>query len=299
LRGRDAAELALLAAAWGASFLFMRLGAGEFGPAALAFLRCAGAALCLLPLLLLRARGESALLRRHWRSLLVVGVLNSALPFLAYGYAALAITAGLSSIFNATTPLWGALIAWLWLGERLAPSRVLGLAIGFAGVLGLGWDSASFRPGAAGASSGGAVMACLAATLLYGVSANYTRRRLAGVAPLAVAAGSQLAAALALAPFAAWRWPVGMPSTTAWIAVALLAVVCTGLAYLLYFRLIANVGAPKALAVTFLIPAFALLWGAMFLAEPVTPALLLGCAVILLGTALATGLLGPREPRTA
>ena len=297
MKGRDAAELALLAAVWGASFLFMRLGAGEFGPAALAFLRCAGAALCLLPLL--QARGEPALLRRHWRALLVVGVLNSALPFLAYGYAALAITAGLSSIFNATTPLWGALIAWLWLRERLAPSRALGLAIGFAGVLGLGWDSASFKADAAGASSGGAVLACLAATLLYGVSANYTRRRLTGVAPLAVAAGSQLAAALALAPLAAWRWPAQPPSTTAWIAVALLAVVCTGLAYLLYFRLIANVGAPKALAVTFLIPAFALLWGTLFLAEPVTPALLLGCAVILLGTALATGLLGPREVRTA
>ena len=297
MRGRDAAELALLAAVWGASFLFMRLGAGEFGPAALAFLRCAGAALCLLPLL--QARGEPALLRRHWRALLVVGVLNSALPFLAYGYAALAITAGLSSIFNATTPLWGAVIAWLWLRERLAPWRALGLAIGFAGVLGLGWDSASFKADAAGASSGGAVLACLAATLLYGVSANYTRRRLAGVAPLAVAAGSQLAAALVLAPLAGWRWPAQTPSTTAWIAVVLLAVVCTGLAYLLYFRLIANVGAPKALAVTFLIPAFALLWGALFLAEPVTPALLLGCAVILLGTALATGLLGPREVRTA
>jgi drug/metabolite transporter (DMT)-like permease len=248
---------------------------------------------------LLFATGDAGLLRRHWRALAVVGVANSALPFVAYGYAALAITAGLSSIFNATTPLWGALIAWAWLRERLAPARALGLSIGFAGVLGLGWNSASFHAAAGGVSSGGAVLACLAATLLYGASANYTRKRLDGVAPLAVAAGSQLAAALALAPLAVWRWPPRPPSATAWIAVVLLAVVCTGLAYLLYFRLIAHVGAAKALAVTFLIPAFALLWGALFLAEPVTPALLAGCAVILLGTALATGLLRPPALRAA
>lgn len=297
MNARDAGELALLAAVWGASFLFMRLGAGEFGPLALACLRCAGAALCLVPLLF--ATGEPGLLRDHWRALAVVGIANSALPFLAYGYAALAITAGLSSIFNATTPLWGALIAWAWLRERLVPARALGLAIGFAGVLGLGWNSASFHAGAGGVSSGGAVLACLAATLLYGASANYTRQRLDGVAPLAVAAGSQLAAALALAPLAVWRWPSRPPSATAWIAVVLLAVVCTGLAYLLYFRLIAHVGAARALAVTFLIPAFALLWGALFLAEPATPAMLTGCAVILLGTALATGLLRPPAVRAA
>lgn len=289
MRRGDAAELLALAALWGASFLFMRLGAGEFGPVALAGLRVAGAALLLMPLLALR--GQLGMLRAHWRPVAVVGLTNSALPFLAYSYAALGITAGLSSIFNATSPLWGALIAWLWLKDGLTRSRLLGLAIGFAGVLGLAWDKASFRPGADGSATGWAVLACLAATLLYGWSANYTKRQLSGVAPLAVAAGSQLAAAVLLLLPMLWWWPAASPSATAWLAVALLALACTGLAYLLYFRLIARIGPANAIAVTFLIPAFAVLWGWLFLAEGLTPAMLLGCAVILLGTALATGLL--------
>lgn len=293
MKASDLGELLALAALWGASFLFMRLGAGEFGPVALAGLRVVGATLFLLPLLALR--GQAAALRAHWKPLLAVGLANSALPFLAYSYAALAITAGLSSIFNASTPLWGALIAWMWLKDRPTRWRALGLAIGFAGVLWLAWDKASFRAGADGPSTGGAVVACLAATLLYGWSANFTKRHLAGVPPLAVATGSQLSAALVLVPPMWWWWPTQMPSATAWVAVGLLAVACTGVAYVLYFRLIANLGPAKAISVTFLIPVFAVVWGWMFLGEGLTLAMLLGCAVILLGTALATGLLKPRQ----
>lgn len=292
MKSRDLAELLALAALWGASFLFMRLGAGEFGPVALAGLRVVGATLFLLPLLV--ARGQLAALRAHWRAIFVVGIANSALPFLAYSYAALSITAGLSSIFNASTPLWGALIAWLWLKDRPTSWRALGLAIGFCGVLWLAWDKASFKPGADGLSSGWAVVACLAATLLYGWSANFAKRHLAGAPPLAVATGSQLSAALVLLPPMWWWWPAQTPSTTAWVAVALLAVACTGVAYVLYFRLIAQVGPAKAISVTFLIPVFAVVWGWMFLGEGLTLAMLLGCAVILIGTALATGLLTPR-----
>lgn len=295
MKASDLGELLALAALWGASFLFMRMGAGEFGPVALAGLRVVGASLFLLPLL--AARGQVGALRTHWRPILAVGIANSALPFLAYSYAALAITAGLSSIFNAGTPLWGALIAWLWLKDRPTPPKLLGLAIGFAGVLWLAWDKASFRPGADGSSTGGAVIACLAATLLYGWSANFTKRHLAAAPPLAVATGSQLSAALVLMPPMIWWWPSQMPSTTAWIAVGLLAVVCTGVAYVLYFRLIAHVGPSNAISVTFLIPVFAVLWGWMFLGEGLTSAMVLGCVVILVGTALATGLL--RRPRQA
>lgn len=287
----DIAELVALAAIWGASFLFMRLGAGEFGPVALAAVRVAGAALVLLPLL--AWRGQWPDLRRHWRPIFVVGLTNSALPFLAFSYAALSISAGLSSIFNASTPLWGAVIAWLWLRDRPTLPRIAGLAIGFAGVLGLAWEKASFKPG----GSGWAIVACLAAALCYGLSASYTKKRLQGVPPMAVAAGSQLSAALLLALPALWWWPAQMPSARAWTMVALLAVLCTGLAYLMYFRLIAHVGAANAIAVTFLIPAFAVLWGWVFLAEPLTGAMAAGCAVILLGTALATGVLAPRVPR--
>jgi len=283
----DLGELITLAALWGASFLFMRMGAAEFGPVALAAVRVGGAALFLLPLLHLR--GQVGALRRHWRPIFVVGITNSALPFLCFSYAALAITAGLSSIFNAATPLFGAVIAWLWLHDRLGPTRIAGLAIGFAGVVGLAWEKASFKPG----GSGWAIVACLAATLLYGLSASFTKKRLQGVPPLAVAAGSQLSAALVLVLPAAWLWPATPPSAAAWGTAAVLAVLCTGVAYLLYFRLIAHIGAANAIAVTFLIPAFAVLWGWLFLGEPLTPAMALGCAVILLGTSLATGLVRP------
>ncbi|MBS0440586.1 MAG: DMT family transporter [Proteobacteria bacterium] len=289
MKTNDLAELVALAAIWGASFLFMRLGASEFGPVALAAVRVAGAALVLMPLL--HWRGQMGELRRHWRAIFVVGVTNSALPFLFFSYAALAISAGLSSIFNASAPLWGALVAWCWLRERPTLPRTLGLAIGFAGVVGLAWEKASFKPG----GSGWAIVACLAAALCYGFSANYTKKRLQGVAPMAVAAGSQFAAALLLALPALWWWPAALPSAHAWAMVALLALLCTGLAYLLYFRLIAHVGAANAIAVTFLIPAFAVLWGWLFLAEALTPAMAIGCAVILLGTALATGVLAPRR----
>lgn len=281
-------ELIALAAIWGASFLFMRLGAGEFGPVALSAVRVAGAALVLLPLLLWR--GQWGELRRHWRAIFLVGLTNSALPFLFFSYAALGISAGLSSIFNASTPLWGALIGWWWLRDRPSGPRALGLAIGFAGVIGLAWEKASFHPG----GSGWAVVACLGAAMLYGLSANYTKKRLQGVAPMAVAAGSQLSAALALAVPALLWWPAAMPSGRAWLMVGLLALLCTGLAYLMYFRLIAHVGAANAIAVTFLIPAFAVLWGWLFLGEPLTAAMAIGCAVILLGTALATGVITPR-----
>lgn len=288
MKPADLAELITLAAIWGASFLFMRLGAGEFGPVALAAVRVTGATLVLLPLL--AAHGQVGALRRHWRSIFVVGALNSALPFLGFSYAALSISAGLSSIFNASTPLWGALIAWAWLHEKPTLPRTLGLAIGFAGVVGLAWEKASFKPG----GSGWAIVACVVAAMLYGLSANFTKKRLQGVPPLALATGSQLSAAVLLALPALWWWPATMPSARAWAMVGLLALLCTGLAYLLFFRLIAHVGATNAISVTFLIPAFAVLWGWVFLAEPLTMAMAAGCAVILLGTALATGLLAPR-----
>ena len=289
MRARDLIELLLLAALWGASFLFMRLGAAEFGPVALSALRVGGATLVLLPLL--AWYGQSVSLRTHWRAIALVGVVNSAVPFVLFSLAALAINAGLSSIFNAAAPLWGALIAWLWLGERLSALRVAGLGIGVLGVLGLGWEKASFNPGEHGVSAALAIGACLAATLCYGFAANYAKRRLADVPPLAVATGSQLAATLVLALPAWWLWPEVAPSATAWSSVVGLALLCTALAYLLYFRLIANLGAARAISVAFLLPLFGVLWGAVFLDEAVTAAMGLGCAVILLGTALTTGVL--------
>ena len=295
MKGADVAELIGLAALWGASFLLLRMGAGDFGPVALSAVRVSGAALLLVPLLALR--GQLATLRGHWGPILVVGLTNTALPFLCFAYAALSISAGMSSIFNAASPLFGALIARLWLQDRLTSTRVLGLAIGFAGVLGMAWTSASFKSG----GSGWAVVACIAGTFFYGFSPNFTKRRLQGVPPLAIAAGSQLAASLILFVPALLWWPTQPLSAASWLTGAALAFVCTGLAYILYFRLIARIGPANAITVTFLIPAFAVVWGWLFLDERVTLAMIVGCAVIVLGTALATGLLrGPvRAPAAA
>lgn len=288
LKPADITELLTLAALWGAAFLFMRMGAAEFGPVALSAVRVIGASMLLLPLL--AWRGQLGTLRAHWRPILIVGITNSALPFLCFAYAALSLTAGLSSIFNASSPLFGAVIAWLWLKDRLTPARVLGLLIGFSGVLWLAWGSADFKPG----GTGWALLACLAGPLCYGWSASFAKRHLAGVPPLAVAAGSQLGAALVLTVPAVLWWPATAPSPSTWAAAALLALLCTGVAYLLYFRLIANVGPANAIAVTFLIPGFAVLWAWLLLGERLTLAMLVGCGVIAIGTALATGVLKAR-----
>jgi drug/metabolite transporter (DMT)-like permease len=297
VRPRQGIELLLLAALWGASFLFMRVAAPAFGPWAMAELRVAGAGLLLLPIL--AWRGELGALVARWRAIGLVGVSNSALPFVLYGVAALSITAGLASIFNAATPLFAALIGWAWLREAMTRWRVLGLVIGFAGVFGLAWDKAGVRSGAGDTGVLLAIGACLLATLAYGFSANFTKRRLAGVPSMALAAGSQIGAAAALAVPAALHWPAIAPDAKAWAAVVALSLLCSGLAYILYFRLIAALGATNASAVTFLIPVFGMLWGGWLLDEPLTRSMALGCAVILVGTALVLGLLPRAVPAGA
>ena len=289
MRASDLAELLLLAAIWGASFLFMRIATPEFGALTLAFLRVGGAALFLLPILWIR-QGEGGLLKRPL-ALIACGFMNSALPFALYAFASLHIQAGLSSILNATTPMWGALVAWLWLDQKLTRWRFLGLLLGFAGVSWL----AIAKTGLSLNSSLWAVLGCLLATLNYAIGAVATKKWLKDVTPLAVAAGNQVGATICLLPFGLWAWPAALPSTTAWLNLALLAVVCTGVAYIFYFRLMARVGPTQAVTVTFLIPVFAVLWGALFLGEALTLPMLVGGALILSGTALALGL-WPKPP---
>ena len=278
----------MLAAIWGASFMFIHVGAIEFGALPTAGLRVAIAALFLLPIVLYKGLGAS--LKQHWKLTLVVGVLNSAIPFACYSYALLSITTGLSSILNATVPLFGAVIAWAWLKDRPHGSRIMGLLIGFAGVALLAWDKASFKPDASGLSTGWAVLACLLATICYGLAASFTKRYMAGVSSLVSATGSQLSAAVVLVPLAAWTWPDHAVSTRAWAGVLALGVICTGVAYILYFRIIERAGPAKALSVTFAIPVFAVLYGVVLLGETVTPWMLVCGAVIIVGTALSTGL---------
>ena len=293
MKARDLADLLLLAALWGGSFLFMRVAAPEFGPLALIEMRVAIAAAFLVGLVALRRPAAFGALRRDAGAIAIVGTLNSALPFVLFAYAVLSLTAGVASILNATTPLFGALVAWLWLGDRLSTGRVLGLAIGFVGVLVLVWGRAG-APGGAGSLL--AVAAALGASLSYGVSASYTKRRLTGVDPLALAAGSQLSAAVLLAPLALAAWPTQPVSTQAWGCALLLAVGSTAIAYVIFFRLIARIGPARAITVTFLVPVFGVLWGWLALGEAPTVAMAAGAAVVLAGTALATGLVRGRTP---
>lgn len=282
-------DFILLAAIWGASFMFMRTASQEMGPLASAGLRVIIAALFLLPILWFKGLGGA--LRKHWKITLSVGVLNSALPFVCFTYALLSITTGLSAILNATVPLFGALIAWLWLKDRPSGSRMLGLAVGFIGVTMLAWDKASFKPDANGLSTGWAVLACLLACLCYGTAASVAKRYMAGLPSLVSATGSQIGASIALIPLTVLYWPAQAPSLQAWGSVAVLGVVCTGLAYILYFRLIERAGPARALAVTFAIPAFAVFYGVLLLGESITSWMVICALVIIAGTTLSTGLL--------
>lgn len=282
-------DFLLLSAIWGSSFLFMRMGTVEFGPLPTAAVRVTIAALFLLPLVWLR--NLLPVLRQNWKRVLFIGLLNSGIPFACFSFALLSISTGLSAILNATVPMFGALIAWVWLKDKPTASRILGLIIGFAGVALLAWDQSTFKPNASGVAPGWAVLACLLAGVCYGISASYTKRYLSGLPPLVTAAGSQIGATLGLALPALWLWPARMPGASAWLALLAVGVVCTGIAYILFFRLIENAGPARALSVTFVVPVFAVLYGVLFLGESVTP-WMVGCAgVIVGGTALATGLL--------
>ena len=285
MKTRDLVDLFVLGAIWGASFLFMRVAAPEFGAVPLITARVGIAAAFLIPVL--GRRGGLDQLYRNIPRLTLLGAINSAIPFSLFAYAVLSVTAGFAAVLNSTAPLFGALVAFVWLRDRLAPARVAGLVVGFAGVLVLVWG----RVALAHDGGGAAVLAGLTAAVLYGIAANYVKKRLSHVDPLVIATGSLIAATVLLAPVAFVVWPDTSPSRASWISAVLLAVICTGIAYILYFRLLNRIGPSKALAVTYLIPVFGVLWGYLLLDEPVTASMLAGCAVILAGTTLATGML--------
>jgi drug/metabolite transporter (DMT)-like permease len=285
----DIIELTVLGTLWGGSFLFMRMAAPEFGPVALIAMRVSIASLFLLPLLL-RA-GLVSQLVEHAPGLFVVGIINSAIPFCLFAFATLSLSAGFTAVINAVAPLFTAVVAFVWLGERLSRLAVFGLAVGFAGVVLLVSDKLDLNGGAAALG----IAAGMLASFSYGIAANYTRVKFTGVGSLELATGSQLAASILLLPLCFWFWPSTTPSMSSWVAVLVLGVVCTGVAYILFFRLIARLGPSKAITVTFLVPLAAMIFGALFLDEQITVEMLVGCGLILLGTALATGLVKRRQ----
>lgn len=292
MRLAERLTLLLLGGIWGSSFLFMRVAEPELGAVPLIALRVSLAALVLVAWL--AARGELGRLRGHARAFFVLGALNSAVPFTLYAWSTRSLGAGLPSVLNATVPMFGAMVAFLWLRERLGLVRGLGLALGFAGVLVLTWPK--LVAGAADSSALG-VAAGLLAAILYALAAHYSKRHLSGVAPLVVAAGSLLGASALLVPPALLLLPAQTPSARALGAALALAVLCTSVAQALFFRLLQTLGPTRAITVTYLIPAFGLLWSFLFLGEPLTPRMLLGSAIVVVGTAIVLRAAAPPTPR--
>ena len=281
---KDILELLFLAALWGSSFLFMRIVAPVLGPIWLIEVRVLLAGLVLLTLVF--KLNLVNFLKKYWIFLIFLGVINSAIPSCLYAFCSLYLSAGFTSILNATAPLFGVMIAAIWLKEKLTLTRMIGFALGFVGVVILiGWQPVTLT-----SNFFIAILAGLTGALFYAIAAPYIKQKLAGVPSLVIASGSQLGAAMVLLPMLPLTVPIEFPSITVIFAVITLALFSTTLTYLLYFRLIKNLESTQALTVTYLIPLFAMLWGNLFLAERITTSMVTGCGLILLGTAIANDL---------
>ncbi|WP_369980621.1 DMT family transporter [Xanthomonas bundabergensis] len=269
---RTPLELAFLGVVWGCSFLFMRVAAPQFGTYALVELRLALGTAVLLPFLWL-ARARFPL--RRWPTLAAIGVLNSALPFLLFAWGAQHAPAAIGAICNAMTVLFTALIAFLFFGEKIGTRRALALLVGFVGVLVLATGKS------AGLSVGPAAFAGATASLLYGIGYNLVKRHMGDLPPAAAAASTLGCSALLLAPLAWTHWPAAPVPARAWACAGALGVLCTGLAFLMYYRLIQRIGPARASTVTYLIPVFGALLAWSILGEPLTWSMLLAGALIL------------------
>lgn len=273
--------LVLLGAIWGGSFLFMRIAVSSFGPAYLIELRVFFAALTLTIIALLMRRSfKRQGLTKHY---LILGMFNSALPFLLFAYAAQTVSASVLSVLNSTAPFWGVLIGAVWLKQPISARTLLGCLSGLIGVGAL-VNIQTMPP----MSEVLPILAGLAATLSYGIASNYTK-----IAPKVGAfdnaLGNLWASTFIILPVLLVQPLPSSPALPVWWAVIALGVVCTGIAYILYFRLIDLMGAAQALTVTFLIPLFGILWGHLFLNEPIGPNTLLGAVCVLVGVMLVTG----------
>jgi drug/metabolite transporter (DMT)-like permease len=274
--------LLLLSAIWGGSFMFMRYLSPIFGPLLTADGRMLLAGIFLV--LYLVATGYRIDWKKDWRRLVVIGLANSGLPFILFSFAALYVPASIESVLNALSPMFGAVFSAIWLGERLDARTLAGLllgAVGVAAIVGLG----SLPPSPLLVP---AILACVLATACYGLAGVYIKKRGSGLAPKAMAAGSQLSAGLIVLPLAAAFPPAAQPSSTALLALLAFALLCSALAYLIYYKLISEIGPTKALTVTFLIPVFGSLWGCLILGESIGPATLGGALLVLAGTALVS-----------
>jgi len=281
----DLATLLVMGALWGGSYLFIRVGVPELGPLPLMGGRVVLAALILW--LGLRAMGRRPVIRPHLRPLLIIGLSNAALPFTLIAWAELRLGASLAAVLGATVPLFGAVLSAVWLGERLTAMRISGLATGLIGVLVLtGWS-----PVPLDAPTILAIGATLLASFSYAGSGVYVRRALRGIPAGTLALGQQLGAAAWLVIPALFLLPEARPSSTALGAMAALAALSTALAFVLFFRMIERVGPTQTQTVTYITPAFGMLWGTLFLDEPITRGMLAGFGLVLMGMLLVNGAL--------
>jgi drug/metabolite transporter (DMT)-like permease len=280
--------LLLLGAVWGASFLFIGVAAPEFGPLTLMFARVFVAGLLMLAVSTVtqrRAEARPALrLRQKWRTYLVIGLFNSALPFTLIAFSELRLTASLAAILNSTTPLFTALVAAVWGSERLTGRKVWGVVLGIAGV--------AVLVGGAPLTVDWGVMTAVLASLLaassYAVGTVYAARHITGLPAATASAVQLLAAAVVLAVPGVLALPAARPSPAAIGALAALILLSTTFAYVLYFFLLKNVGPTRTASVTFLVPVFGALWSILFLREPFSVWMLLGMAIILTSVGLVT-----------
>lgn len=275
-------RLICLAAIWGGSFLFMRISANALGPAYLIEARVLFAAVSLLVVAwYMKKRLDFT---AHTRHFFIIGLFNTALPFLLFAYAAQTLPASILSILNSTAAIWGAAIAIVWSRSLPTLRVIVGLISGVIGVYILvGLDNALLPAG-----SGAAMIAGVMAACCYGIASNYAKNA-PKISSFDNAHGSMWAACLIVLPLLPFMPIREMPDVQISISVILLGVVCTGLAYLLYFRLIEDLGPPSALSVTFLIPLFGILWGYLFLGQQVGWNTALGALFVIGGTMLVTG----------
>lgn len=272
-------ELALLGAIWGASFLFMRVAAKDFGAMPLVEVRLALGSLVLLPFLW---RSRALFPAKLWPKIALIGAINSAVPFILFAWAAQRAPAGIGAIANAMTVLFTALVGFLFFGEKIGARRAVALVAGFVGVVVLASDKT-----AGGDDVAWAVAAGAGASFLYGVGINLVRRHLTGLPPAAVASATLGTAALLVLPFAIANWPAKAIPAASWFSASMLGVVCTGLAFVMYYRLIARIGASRASTVTYLIPVFGVAWAWLLLDEPLTVKMGIAGAMILGSVALS------------
>lgn len=289
MRIQDWARLLSLAAIWGFSFIFMRVIAPVMGALWTAEVRILLAGIALM--LWCCAIGFDMQIRQWWSRYLVIGLLNSGIPFALYAFAALHIPAGYSAIVNAGTPIFGALFAALWLSDKLTPRKILGLLLG---VFGVALISGAGTIREASPMFPIAILACVLATAFYGISGVYLKKFLQGAPTIAIAGCSQAFAGLALLPIVALSsglpnaWPTGHALNLLAVNILGLALLCSSIAYVLYYRLVADVGPIRAMTVTYLIPVFGVIWAMIFLGEPLTWPMLAGGVLILGATLLVT-----------